>query len=298
MAAPTPPTRAELVSEGLKQGGESDPAAALTTRATDFWLEEIKADIWKEPRRLKNLQTKTVKALTKGLAQYNNPTDFWSDMTMQFATGSRYGTAQAGSTTSITLASTETASESDIISRELAIYSGTGISQIAQITAYDSGTKVATLAPTLDTAPASGSGYVILDYYSPVDQKDMGFLKQKNNPVQQGYPCEFFPFGNNADGGFVLWPTPWRTDSQPMVLIQRYFLDLSELDVSGTLMLKLYQKWRNLWILGLKWKTQADGDDDRANGSRTEYRSELRKLLAAEDYENTLRSNRVMVQDY
>lgn len=298
MAAPTPPTRSEIVAEGLNKGGESDPAAALTARAEGHWMEEIKADIWKEPRRLKSLQTKAVQVLTKGQGQYNNQTDFWADMTMQFATGSRYGVAQGGAVGYVDFAASDAAQEGDVVGREVVIYSGTGIGSISQITAYNSTTKRATVSPDFATAPAASSGYLVLDSYDPVDQKDMGFLKQKDNPVSPGYPCEFFPFGNNADGGYVLWPVPWRTDSQPMILIQRYFLDLSEADLSGTLMLKLYQKWRNLWVIGIKWKTLEDGDDERANGARTEYRAELRKLLAAEDYENTLRSNRVMVQDY
>jgi hypothetical protein len=217
---------------------------------------------------------------------------------MQYATGSRFGTATAGTTGSVTLAASDNAPEADVLGREVVIYSGTGIGSIAQVTAYDSLTKIATVAPAFAVAPGNGSGYVFLDSYEPVQQKDITLLVQKLDPVQPGSPSEFYPFGDEVDGGFILFPVPYRTDAQPMVLLERYFSDLTELDLAGTLMTKLYQKWRNLWICGIKWKTMEDGDDDRATVAAREYRAEIRKLIAAEDYSNTLGTNRAVVTDY
>lgn len=57
-----------------------------------------------------------------------------------------YGTAQAGSSSSLTLKSATTLATSSIVNRTLEIVGGTGAGQTSYITAYDSGTKVATVA--------------------------------------------------------------------------------------------------------------------------------------------------------
>lgn len=299
MAVPTPPTLSSLASEALARAGYSSPSTALTARATGLWIEEIKDDVWAKAKKLKSLQTKYIQTLTKGLGQYNNPTDFASELAMEFATGTRYGAAQAGSTTSVTLASTETAAAADLIGKQLAITAGLGSAQIAFITAYDSATKIATLSPTLTVAPDVTSTYVILDFYLDVKgPKPIFKLGELNSPTTQGYPEAFYSEGNSADGQFTLFPIPYRTDSQPMILIERYYADLTELDVSGALMLVLYQKWRNLWMTGLTAKGLDDADDANAPAAFTKYKQALQALVSAEQYGNTLSVAQAQVEDY
>lgn len=72
------------------------------------------------------------------------------------------GTAQAGSTTTITLAAGATAN--DISGGWVLFTGGTGAGQGAMIDAYDTGTKVATLSKTLTTAPDATTTYTILPY--------------------------------------------------------------------------------------------------------------------------------------
>jgi len=45
MAAPTAPTLSSIVSEALAKAGYPIPSAALTTRASNQWMEEIKDDL-------------------------------------------------------------------------------------------------------------------------------------------------------------------------------------------------------------------------------------------------------------
>ena len=70
------------------------------------------------------------------------------------------GTAQAGSTTTVTLAAGSSATNDFYVNYTISIESGTGSGQSALITAYNGTTKVATISGTW-TAPASGSTYTI-----------------------------------------------------------------------------------------------------------------------------------------
>ncbi len=71
------------------------------------------------------------------------------------------GSAQAGSTTTITLAAGASAVDNIYNGLLLTITSGTGSGQSAIIVGYNGTTKVATLAGVLTTAPAASSGYSI-----------------------------------------------------------------------------------------------------------------------------------------
>ncbi len=58
MAAPTPPNLATLATEGLKKAGYKSTGAnwsTLLTRAEDYWMNEIKNDIYEAEKRLKSL---------------------------------------------------------------------------------------------------------------------------------------------------------------------------------------------------------------------------------------------------
>jgi hypothetical protein len=71
------------------------------------------------------------------------------------------GTAQAGGTSSITLAASASSSADYYVGQSVAIRIGTGAGQSRLITAYNGGTKIATVAPTW-TPPNTDSQYVIV----------------------------------------------------------------------------------------------------------------------------------------
>lgn len=297
MAAPVAPTASSLISEALSKAGYAAPSAALTARGT-VWLEEIKNDIYEKQRKLKGLQTKAIQPLTVGLPQYANPSDFSSDLGLEFATGVRYGTAQAGSTTSVTLAATETAAQSDLLGKEIAITGGAGPNQISYITAYNSTTKVATVSPAFAVAPDVTSTYVILDDYRPVEERNIRELGMLDSPTEQSYPEKYFPIGDAVSGSYILYPVPYRSDAQPMVLIQRYYANLQKLDLSSALLAVLYQRWYKVWMAGLVWMARDDADDDKADASLISYRHELKRLVESEGYFNTLVNPQAQVTDY
>lgn len=78
-----------------------------------------------------------------------------------------YGTAQAGASSSVTLASTASATN-DTYNRSLVtIVSGTGVGQTRIISAYNGTTKVATVETAWTTTPDTTSVYVVAPAYSP-----------------------------------------------------------------------------------------------------------------------------------
>jgi hypothetical protein len=70
--------------------------------------------------------------------------------------------AQAGAAGTITLAAAASAVNDFYKGQNVAIYTGTGAGQARVITAYDGGTKVATVSPNWATAPDGTSWYVIV----------------------------------------------------------------------------------------------------------------------------------------
>lgn len=74
------------------------------------------------------------------------------------------GTAQAGTSSSITLDATGSSSTDDFYNYNLvSIHSGTGAGQVRQVTDYNGTTKVATVDPAWTTTPSTDSEYVIKD---------------------------------------------------------------------------------------------------------------------------------------
>ncbi len=96
MATPNNPTLTEIVTEGLNKSGDADPDTDLITRASDYWMEEIKNTIRYESPKLAYLQITSIGVLIKGQSRYAYPTDFGSDLSIVLLDGGTSGTAQAG----------------------------------------------------------------------------------------------------------------------------------------------------------------------------------------------------------
>jgi|TARA_Y100000310_G_scaffold269935_1_gene283488 hypothetical protein len=283
MAAPTAPTLTIIATEGIKKSGYGNAAATLLTRAEDEWVEEIKNDIWTLAKKLKSLYTTSFAVTTNGVEKYSYPTDFSSEMSMTLMTGGVTGTAQAGSSTSITLASGDTSS--DLIGKEIMILSGTGSAQINQITAYNSSTKVATVNDTW-TDPDSSSVYMVVDKYKDLEQTVVWKHDSGRSSPERGEPSHFFPIGDVDNGEFILFPTPFRssTDTNGYGIRHKYYADLTRIDLASTLMTTLYRRWRSLFIQGVKYKSLENLDDNRATQEAQKYRGDLASLVMREQY--------------
>lgn len=294
MSAPSAPTLTELVTEGLKKAGNSNPSSAQITRASSYWMEEIKADIFEEAKTLKFLHSTTYRVLDKGNHRYSYPTDFSSDLSLELMYGTYTGTATGGASGSITLSATEAVSSDFAIGKYILVTSGTGKNSCSQITAYNTSTKVATVTPNFATAPVSGDGYMIIDTYYPLTQSPVWNLDTFNQPTIKNRPTTFYPIGDSDDGEYLVYPTPDQTYGVQI----RYYSNLMKLDTAGTLMTTLYQRWRNLWIQGVYMKALQEKDDVRVSQETQKYYSALRRLIARETYGMDLYNLNACVTDY
>jgi hypothetical protein len=279
MAAPANPTASELVTEALAKAGDSAPDSALKTRAETKWLEEIKNDIWKRSKKLKSLQITTIGIIPKGQSRFSNPNDYSSDLTIAILDGNNSGTAQAGSTATVTLAATDKIDEGVILGKDILITSGTGIASMSQVTAYNATTKVARVTPAFKAAPAAGSVYLVIDREYPVEQRPIGqySLFQDTSLIRPRY---YFPIGDEDFGEFIFNSPPDKKYGSRL----RYYANVMKIDLSSTHMSTLYLQWRGVFLEGLMWKRFVDVDDTRQNDAWVRYQRELNTLIMRETY--------------
>lgn len=292
MASPVAPSLNSLTLEACRKVNAS-PSAFQLFRAREEWMDEVKSDIWTLAKKLKFLQKTTIGITTEGVDRYALPSDFSSDLTMVLLDGLTTGTAQGGAAGTITLAATEGISESALKQKKgILVYEGTGKGSYSQVSAYNSGTKIATVNPNFETAPINGDKYMFVDEITPVYQKpiwDFDRMVQVNGG-STGKPLCFYPKGDVDNGEFILFPKPYRTSNSgtPYGMQLRYYCDLTRLDLGGTLMSTLYRRWRNIFIKGVYWKALED-ENDRKNDQKTDtaeraYRQALTMLITRETY--------------
>lgn len=291
MAAPSNPTAASIVTEALSKAGDRSPTTALITRATDFWLEEVKNDIFHRAKKLKRLMVTSYGVITKGKSRYANPTDFSSDLELTLLSGADTGTAQGGTTGTITLSATEDAT--NVIGLFIIITSGTAQGSAAQITAYDTTTKVATVSPNFKVSPDSTSVYLIINREIPLKQKGINQFSQFNQ-LGAGQPQWWFPMGDEDYGEFVLDRPPDLTYGARL----RYYMDISRVDILSDHMSNLYRLWRNIFTQGIVAKRFQDADDNRAADEFLKYQRQLNNLITTETYGTDLSGLTDYVQDY
>lgn len=293
MAIPANPTLTEIVTEGINQAGEANPSAALITRAKDRWMEEIKNDIWHLAKKMEILHVTSYTVANVGQSRYAYPSDYSSDLNLRMLAGSDVGVAQAGATNNVTLAATDL-STNNIIGLHILMTGGTSAGSYAQIVSYDSVTKIAGVIPNFSVAPIVGDTYLIVDAEYPVEiRPSFQFDRLTNFPVP-GLPQAAYPIGNDEEGYFFL-------DKSPDVMYGmqlRYYVDLSQVDLTSSLMSVLYRRWRNIFVQGIKAKKLLDEDDNRADAEQSKYQSNLRALILRETYGMDLSVITDRVSDY
>lgn len=293
MSAPSNPTLDELVLEALYRAGESDPSVTMIARAKEKWMEEIKNDIYRKLKKLKDLQVIAHGVLVKGQSRYSWPSDYTSDMVMTLLEGAHSGIAQAGGSAQITLEATEDATEGEILGKGLLITSGTGIASYSQITAYDESTKVATVTPNFKTAPSVGSGYLIVTNEHEMTQRH---ISQYNVHFKNymDMPTVYFPIGDEDYGEFILNCPPDKVYGIRLV----YFTNMMKIDLLSTHMSQLYQKYRNVWIEGLICKHHQEADESRFGDQYQIYNKELGLLVTHELYGKDINGLQDRVTDF
>lgn len=291
MASPTAITLENIVEEGLKKAGYTNPLStqtALVSRAEDIWMREIKNDIVNSKNKLMSLQTETIQPLVIGRSRYDLPSDFLSLVSMTLLDGEHSGAAQAGSAGTITFESTESIGD-DCTGKEVVLINGTGSGQSSQIYSYDTTTKIANIYPEWTANPTSGTGYLIVDNYYKLNEHPVWDYDREQYKFRKDKPSSYFPIGDESNGEFILLQAP---DKEYAIKI-RYYADLMRLDLDGILMSTLYRKWQNVFILGIWAKALVHQDDPNAIAAKNEYSNAIAVLTMREGYGSDL-SNIVM----
>jgi len=264
----------------LKAGGYASPSAALITRAGDEWVEEAKNDIFIQKKRLTILQKQAVRMLVKGQFRYENPTDFERYDHMKLMYGDKTtGTAQAGTVGNITLANV---ANGDLQGEEIVITGGTGKGSFSQIYSYSDTTKVASVAPNFTTAPDSTSTYMIIDSYWDLKKGPIYRSTYRKNLTFMERPTIFYPVGDEDSFEFQLNAVP----DQNYAVHMFYFANIMKLDLTGTVLSTIYQRWRNLFTLKVQYKAYENQRRyPEARVHEAQYIAKLREFMVREDYD-------------
>lgn len=297
MAAPTTPTLTSITEEALKQAGYSNPTGtSILTRAQDEWMAEIKNDIYTRQKKLKSLETSSVLILTEGKSRYSLPDDYGDKLSFNLLHGSSTGTAQAGTANTLTLAADEDVS-TDIIGRKILITDGVAAGSMSQCVAYDDVTKIATVSPNFASTPGA-DGYMIITNHDYLTESPVWDVDKLTHPTIQGPPTHYSLLGDSDNGEISLYPVPYTSDDDVFGLELRYYADLQELDLAGSLITTLYKKYRNVFTSGLKWRAFADDDDNRADKEFNNYQSRLNEMVSRETVGLDVDNLQMTVEDY
>lgn len=264
MSIPTQPTEMSIATKAYTLYGKTPNTAGLNTLVSDG-LAMVKSDLMDEGKEWDFLRRKVALPCTIAQSHVEAPSDFSKVISAVMCDGARSGTAQAGSSTTITLAASETAVEKDTIGKEIAIKSGTGANQLAQITAYNTTTKVATIS-SLDTwtAPDATSTYLIVDIRRNMILEDIWEYDKRDLPHLPQEPHILYHAADDSEGVFRLDYAP----DKEYVIILRYYSDLQkeDTDVSANpryarilrLLEQVFVQGGFMWLLQDDGRTQME----------------------------------------
>lgn len=273
MAIPSDPTVTQIVTEGLKRGGRVAPTSTQISDATTHQLREVKSDIARVAASHPYLQTTATGHTFVGQQRYTLPTDANEFVSLVLLNGpDEYrGTAQAGSSTTITLDADFPGDDDSINGFYVLITGNTGEDQYREITDYVASTKVATVSPAWGTNPDVTSTFLVVNETKALWPKDMASeFDHERTSLSLGTPWQAAKFADE----FHLYYVPDRIYG----LLYRYYADLDQLDEAGTVFINLLREWRSVWIQGIAVKTMQRYDEDRYMQELGVYQAMLDQL--------------------
>lgn len=272
MAIPYQVQLHQMARLALRMAGQLAPS--------DGMIEEVKADIF---QLVKNdikfyapehplLETDEIVVTTRAVRTVGQPSKAHLTKSVLLLVGpdAWQGTAQAGASTTITLAAAFSEDEGTVKGNMIVTLGGTGSLQYRHITAYNNTTKVATVSPAWTTNPSSDTTYLIVQKQVELFTKTSQVLNYEAWITGEGEPL----FG--AMKGETLWLNQSPDKIYP--LLWTYYTDLDQLDEAGSLALKILREWNTVINRGLTSKCQNLYDDTRADTTTAIYDGMLRQL--------------------
>lgn len=266
MAIPSNPDVTSICTAALKQAGMPSPTAAQVTELAEDGFQSVKTQLWLHNPTDKLLETRYYLLMQAGKGYLTTPSDLDAAVYLDVYSGPEEyaGTAQSGTSTTITLASSLSVEEASIQGLFLFITGGTGVGQHRQIVNFDNATKVCTPNVSWLTTPDSTTTYLIATDMRRLlrDDEAGAFTKQLLPAI--GYPTYYTVTSVAPPTGslpaFRVFPAP---NHNRYACVMTYRPNLTLLDETGTLFVKHLRERRTLWIQGTKVEAMGRYDDDR-----------------------------------
>lgn len=292
MAIPTAPTSTSIATEALKQFGISTPSSAELTRAIDYGLELVKKQLVLDCQVWKFLQTTSYFVTRIGVSKYQLPTDYSRFVSLRMMDGARSGTAQSVTSTSVTLTSSDSASESDTIGKYLLITSGTSSGLALQVDDYTPSTRVAVMEEAFSITPTGTPTYLITDTFTPVEEKMLYNRRDMPQPQIRRMPSQVITLADSAEGDLFFNYTPDKVYGCELT----YFSDLGKLDLTSTLYSTFLRTAQSVLTQGL-YVWALNRDDSRFNTQNAIYNTMRLQFRARYGYGQEMNGMQIETSD-
>jgi len=266
MAIPSNPTVTSICTAALKQAGMPSPTDAQVTELAEDGFQNVKTQLWLHNPTDHLLETRYYLLMQAGKGYLATPADLDAALYIDVYSGPEEyaGTAQTGTSTTITLDADFGAEERAVQGLLLFITRGTGVGQHRQITDLDTSTKIATVNAAWLSTPDSTSTYLIASEMRRLVRDDEANGSRHQLMPNIGYPkyytvTSIAPPSGSAPA-FRIFPAP---DHDRYACVMTYRPNLTLLDETGTLFVKHLKERRTLWIQGTKVEAMQRYDDDR-----------------------------------
>ena len=270
MAAPSNLTPTQIVTEALKWGGRTVPTSAQITDGLTLYMAAVKSDLHRVAPCHPSLLTQTTVPTQIGLSKYDWPVDAEEISSINLIdtrdeTGWT-GTAQAGSSSSITLAAGF--DNAGIEMRGRYVHNTTpAVTGKGQILTYDNTTKVAGLTTVDGTAFAAATPYMIEAMRWEVKKRTSYHMNAWEQSYELTRPRQMIMRGRTG----VFDKAPDRV----YIMEWEYWAALDRLDDAGAVFLRHLREWSALYFQGIGIRVMTRFDEDRRNTETQIYNQML-----------------------
>ena len=270
MAVPSNLTPTQIVAEALKWGGRTVPTSAQITDGLTLYMAAVKSDLHRVAPCHPSLLTQTTVPTQIGLSKYDWPVDAEEISSINLIdtrdeTGWT-GTAQAGSSSSITLAAGF--DNAGIEMRGRYVHNTTpAVTGKGQILTYDNTTKVAGLTTVDGTAFAAATPYMIEAMRWEVKKRTSYHMNAWEQSYELTRPRQMIMRGRTG----VFDKAPDRV----YIMEWEYWAALDRLDDAGAVFLRHLREWNALYFQGIGIRVMTRFDEDRRNTETQIYNQML-----------------------
>ena len=270
MAVPSNLTPTQVVTEALKWGGRTVPTSAQITDGLTLYMAAVKSDLHRVAPCHPSLLTQTTVPTQIGLSKYDWPVDAEEISSINLIdtrdeTGWT-GTAQAGSSSSITLAAGF--DNAGIEMRGRYVHNTTpAVTGKGQILTYNNTTKVAGLTTVDGTAFAAATPYMIEAMRWEVKKRTSYHMNAWEQSYELTRPKQMIMRGRTG----VFDKAPDRV----YIMEWEYWAALDRLDDAGAVFLRHLREWNALYFQGIGIRVMTRFDEDRRNTETQIYNQML-----------------------